>query len=230
MKKRTSFYLASLFFSAFFGANASAAASSTLPEDFIAIGDLDSSIEKEIRYFGSNNFVGTQVTGYQAPKCILQRRAADALVRVQQAARERGLTLKVFDCYRPQRAVDHFVRWVKDDTDTNTKAEYYPNLSKDKLLGGYIAAQSGHSRGATVDLTLVDSSNGQELDMGSPFDMFDTLSNTDDPRINDAQRKNRYLLRDLMMAQGFAPYSLEWWHFSLKPQPYPNTYFDFVVR
>ncbi|WP_199883025.1 M15 family metallopeptidase [Pseudoalteromonas sp. T1lg75] len=224
MKKLTSFTLAT------FLVAACASAYAAMPEDFIAIGDLDPSIEKDIRYFGSNNFVGTKVTGYEAPKCILQLGAADALVRVQQAARERGLTLKVFDCYRPQRAVNHFVHWVKDDTDTKTKAEYYPNLGKDKLLGGYIAAQSGHSRGATVDLTLVDSSSGKELDMGSPFDMFDTLSNTEDPRISEVQRKNRYLLRDLMVAQGFAPYPLEWWHFSLKPQPYPNTYFDFVVR
>ena len=224
MKKLLSICLAQLLFSAF------ASAQDALPEDFVAVGELDTHIEKEIRYFGSNNFVGAKVDGYYAPKCILHRDAAKALVRVQQAAQASGLTLKVFDCYRPQRAVDHFVRWVEDETDIKTKAEYYPNLAKDKLLGGYIAAQSGHSRGATVDLTLVDRANGKELDMGSPFDMFDTLSNTDDPRINEVQRKNRYLLRDLMLAEGFAPYPLEWWHFSLKPQPYPNTYFDFVVR
>ncbi|WP_105213806.1 M15 family metallopeptidase [Pseudoalteromonas sp. T1lg22] len=224
MKKQIIFCIAPLLFSA------CASSNNVMPEDFIALGELDPSIEMDIRYFGSNNFVGIKVEGYEAPKCILQRNAAKALAQVQQTAKAKGLTLKVFDCYRPQRAVDHFVRWVEDDNDIETKAEYYPNLAKDKLLGGYIAAQSGHSRGATVDLTLVDSSSGKELDMGSPFDMFDTLSNTDDPRISEAQRKNRYLLRDLMMAQGFAPYPLEWWHFSLKPQPYPNTYFDFVVR
>ncbi|MFY8274734.1 M15 family metallopeptidase [Pseudoalteromonas sp. SSDWG2] len=201
-----------------------------IQQEFVAIDAYSQDIQQDIRYFGDNNFVGTRVDGYQAPKCILHKKAAQALALVQKSAKQQGYTLKVFDCYRPQRAVDHFVRWVNDETDTKTKADYYPNLGKDELLGDYIAAKSGHSRGATVDLTLVDTHTGKELDMGSAFDMFDTLSNTDDPRISDEQRKNRYTLKALMMAQGFAPYPMEWWHFSLTPQPYPNTYFDFVVK
>ena len=200
------------------------------PTDFVALDTVDDSIIHEIRYFGSDNFVGKRVKGYQAPRCILQKKAATALVAAQAQAQKQGLSFKVFDCYRPQRAVNHFVAWVNDLNDTKTKAQYYPNLGKDKLLGDYIAAKSGHSRGATVDLTLVDVKTGKELDMGSGFDVFDPISNTDDPRITEAQRKNRHLLRDLMVAQGFAPYSMEWWHFSLKPQPYPNTYFDFPVE
>ncbi|TMP86862.1 peptidase M15 [Pseudoalteromonas ruthenica] len=200
------------------------------PSEFVAIADIAPSIQKDIRYFGRDNFVGTTIDGYLAPKCLLHQDAAKALAKVQKKALQQGMTLKVFDCYRPQRAVDHFVRWVNDTSAQDTKAHYYPNLDKGVLLGDYIAAKSGHSRGATVDLTLVDMASGEELDMGSAFDMFDPISNTDDPRINAQQRKNRYLLRDLMTAQGFAPYAMEWWHFSLKPQPYPDTYFDFVVR
>ncbi|MEO2267470.1 M15 family metallopeptidase [Pseudoalteromonas sp. YIC-656] len=199
-------------------------------EEFVAIASIAPDVIQDIRYFSDDNFVGAPVDGYEAAKCILHRDAAKALAAAQEQASKQGYTVKVFDCYRPQRAVDHFVRWVNDETDLKTKSEYYPNLGKDELLGGYIAAKSGHSRGATVDLTLVDNKTGEELDMGSPFDMFDTLSNTDDPRITEAQRANRYLLRDIMVANGFAPYAMEWWHFSLNPQPYADTYFDFVVK
>ncbi len=198
--------------------------------EFVAIASIAPDVIQDIRYFSDDNFVGAPVDGYEAAKCILHRDAAKALAAAQKQASKQGYTVKVFDCYRPQRAVDHFVRWVNDETDLKTKSEYYPNLGKDELLGGYIAAKSGHSRGATVDLTLVDNKTGEELDMGSPFDMFDTLSNTDDPRVSETQRANRYLLRDIMVANGFAPYAMEWWHFSLKPQPYADTYFDFVVK
>lgn len=204
-------------------------ADDTKRSEFVDVTSVVPSIQTEIRYFTANNFVGEPVTGYEAAKCLLHVSAAKALAKVQTAAKQQGMSLKVFDCYRPQRAVDHFVRWVNDENDTKTKAEYYPNLNKDKLLGDYIAAKSGHSRGSTVDLTLVDS-KGKELDMGSVFDMFDTLSNTDDPRITPAQKANRYKLKELMTAQGFAPYSMEWWHFTYKPQAYPDTYFDFVVK
>lgn len=198
-------------------------------DEFVDITTVIPNAVLDIRYFGDHNFVGKPVDGYTAPKCLLHESAAKGLVKVQQQAQQQGLGIKVFDCYRPQRAVDHFVRWVNDKSDTKTKAEFYPNLGKDKLLGGYIAAKSGHSRGSTIDLTLVDA-KGQELDMGSPFDMFDTLSNTDDPRTTKAQKANRYKLKNLMMEAGFSPYSMEWWHFTYKPQAYPNTYFDFVVQ
>lgn len=199
-------------------------------DEFVDITTVIPNAVLDIRYFGDHNFVGKPVDGYTAPKCLLHESAAKGLVKVQQQAQQQGLGIKVFDCYRPQRAVDHFVRWVNDKSDTKTKAEFYPNLGKDKLLGGYIAAKSGHSRGSTIDLTLVDAKTGQELDMGSPFDMFDTLSNTDDPRITPAQKANRYKLKNLMVEAGFSPYSMEWWHFTYKPQAYPNTYFDFVVQ
>ena len=197
--------------------------------EFIDITTVVPNAVLDIRYFSSHNFVGEPVDGYATAKCLLHKSAAQGLVKVQQQAQQQGLGIKVFDCYRPQRAVDHFVRWVNDKSDTKTKAEFYPNLGKDKLLGGYIAAKSGHSRGSTIDLTLVDA-KGQELDMGSPFDMFDTLSNTDDPRTTEAQKANRYKLKSLMMEAGFSPYSMEWWHFTYKPQAYPDTYFDFVVQ
>ncbi len=197
--------------------------------EFVDVGALLPNAVLDIRYFGHHNFVGKPVDGYNAPKCLLHNSAATALKKVQVAAQTQGLSLKIYDCYRPQRAVDHFVRWVNDLEDTRTKAEFYPNLGKDKLLGDYIAAKSGHSRGSTIDLTLVDA-KGKELDMGSPFDMFDTLSNTDDPRISAEQKANRYKLKSLMTEAGFAPYSMEWWHFTYKPQAYPATYFDFVVE
>lgn len=197
--------------------------------EFVDITTLIPNAVLDIRYFGDHNFVGKPVDGYATPKCLLHESAAKGLVKVQQQAQKQGLGIKVFDCYRPQRAVDHFVRWVNDESDTKTKAEFYPNLGKDELLGGYIAAKSGHSRGSTVDLTLVDS-QGKELDMGSPFDMFDTLSNTDDPRITAQQKTNRYKLKTLMTNEGFSPYSMEWWHFTYQPQAYPNTYFNFVVK
>ena len=146
--------------------------------------------------------------------------------------RER-LRLKIFDCYRPQRAVDHFLRWAADAGDTKTKAAYYPNEIKSELIGPYIAARSGHSRPAAIDLTLVEKDgNGDwvELDMGTPFDYFDARSNTDDPRITPEQQRNRYRLRTLMIDAGFKPYDLEWWHFSVADEPYPTTYFDFPVE
>lgn len=203
------------------------------PADFYDMAELIPQAEFHIAYFGPNNFVGSQVDGYQANKCFLQANAAYALQRVWQAAWQQGYNLRIFDCYRPQRAVDHFVRWSKDLSDTRTKAEFYPNLGKDQLVGQYIAARSGHSRGSTVDLTLtrrLSQGSYQALDMGSPFDLFDPVSNVDNPGISPEQRANRQLLIDLMAAEGFAVYSMEWWHFTHQPPAYPDTYFDFVVR
>ena len=197
--------------------------------EFVDVATLIPTALFDIRYFGNNNFVGAPVDGYEAAKCFLHKTAAKALQQAHKQAQQAGYNFKIYDCYRPQRAVDHFVRWVNDEADTKTKAAYYPNLGKDQLLGGYIAAKSGHSRGSTIDLTLTDS-QGQALNMGSLFDMFDTISNTDDPRITEEQKANRYKLKNIMMAAGFSPYSMEWWHFTYKPQAYPDTYFDFVVK
>ncbi|GAB3036377.1 M15 family metallopeptidase [Bowmanella dokdonensis] len=216
-----------------FGLLASAAVAQPVPDDFTDMTQALPHAIYEIRYFGSNNFVGEAVDGYLAPKCILQDKAAGALIRVAEQAQTQGLKLKIFDCYRPQRAVAHFMRWAEDLADIRTKADYYPNLGKDKLVGEYIAERSGHSRGATVDLTLSEKNQQgqwQELDMGSAFDMFDPLSNTDNPAVSDEQKHNRLLLKSLMEAQGFKNYPMEWWHYSLSPQPYPDTYFDFPVK
>lgn len=198
-------------------------------DEFVDIATVVPTALFDIRYYTDNNFVGEPIDGYKAPKCLLHKTAAKGLQQAHKQAQQAGYNLKIFDCYRPQRAVDHFVRWVNDTTDLKTKPEYYPNLNKDQLLGGYIAAKSGHSRGSTIDLTLTDAT-GKELNMGSLFDMFDTISNTDDARISAEQKANRYLLKNIMMAAGFSPYSMEWWHFTYKPQAYPDTYFDFVVE
>lgn len=185
----------------------------------------------DIRYFGTDNFVGKRIDGYEAPRCLLTPAAADALRGVQQHLAPFGLGLKVFDCYRPQRAVDHFVRWANDLNDTRQKARFYPDVPKNELFArGYIAARSGHSRGSTVDLTLVDLASGRELDMGTPFDYFSPRSWPQDARSTPAQRAHRMLLRTVMRAEGFKPLREEWWHFTLENEPYPVTYFDLPVR
>lgn len=203
------------------------------PADFYDMASLIPEAEFHIAYFGPHNFVGSKVDGYNANTCYLQENAAMALQRVWQQAWQQGYNLRIFDCYRPQRAVDHFVRWSEDLSDTRTKEDFYPNLGKDELVGDYIAAQSGHSRGSTVDLTLVrrlDDGNSQALDMGGAFDLFDPISNVDDPRVTAEQRANRQQLIDLMAAEGFQVYSMEWWHFTHFPHAYPDTYFDFPIR
>ncbi|AWL12842.1 D-Ala-D-Ala dipeptidase [Saliniradius amylolyticus] len=210
-----------------------ATAHKPMPDDFVDMTQALPEAIYDIRYFTDNNFVGEPVDAYLAPKCLLQQKAAEALKKVSSAAEQQGYKLKIFDCYRPQTAVAHFMRWAQDLEDTSTKAEYYPNLPKSELVGEYIAEKSGHSRGATVDLTLVKQGKDgqwQELDMGSPFDMFDTLSNTMDERVSTEQRANRLRLKALMEAGGFKNYSKEWWHYYLVPQPYSDTYFDFPVK
>lgn len=189
-------------------------------------------LAQDIRYAGTNNFVGTPVTGYDAPKCLLLAPVAQALARVQQDVQSEGLSLKVFDCYRPVRAVQHFVRWARDPSDQRTKAGYYPNLEKDSLLDGYIAETSGHSRGATLDLTLVrcDRDACVELDMGTPFDFFDPRANTAHPSITDDQRRNRERLVQAMARHGFQNYAMEWWHFTFRPEPTPRTAYDVPIQ
>ncbi|MFC4765387.1 M15 family metallopeptidase [Dyella koreensis] len=191
-------------------------------------------IAEDIKYAGSDNFVGAPVEGYEAPKCYLLRPAAEALQRVELALRASHQRLLLWDCYRPARAVRHFVRWGGDLADQRTKATHYPHLDKRVLLGDYIAPRSGHSRGATLDLTLMQCDAGgdhcEPLDMGTPFDYFDPLANTDSPTVTATQRANRDRLRNAMTHGGFRNYPFEWWHYTLNPEPSPDTYYDLPVR
>ncbi|MFG2232596.1 M15 family metallopeptidase [Streptomyces sp. NPDC048723] len=224
------------------------------PRAFVALSSVDPTILQDMRYVHPHNFVGEPVDGYRQPVCILTRPAAEALHRAQVSLLRQGYSLKVYDCYRPQRAVDHFVRWAEDLGDERRKAEFYPRVDKSRLFeDGYIAKKSGHSRGSTLDVTLVRlpalpaprPRPGQEsvpcyapraerypdnsVDMGTGFDCFDTLSHTDDPRVQGAQRANRDLLRSALTAEGFVNLPEEWWHFTHKPELFPDTYFDFPV-
>jgi D-alanyl-D-alanine dipeptidase len=189
---------------------------------------------EDIKYAGSDNFVGTPVDGYLAPKCFLLKPAAEALARVEHDLRPRHLRLQLFDCYRPVRAVKHFVRWASDLSDQRTKATHYPDLDKRALLGDYIAPVSGHSRGATVDLTLLrcdaDDKHCLPLDMGTGFDFFGPLANTDSPQATPAQHANRTLLRAAMERGGFRNYPMEWWHYTLTPGPAADTIYDVPVQ
>lgn len=202
--------------------------------DLVDVQQIEPSIRTDIRYAGSDNFVGTRIAGYEGPTCLLSRPAAEALAGVQRDLASEGLGLLVYDCYRPQRAVDHFVRWAADPADVARKPEYYPNVEKSRLFEeGYIAERSGHSRASTVDLTLVRVDGGDDggvLDMGTPFDYFDPRSHTESPDITRRQLANRLRLRDAMEAGGFRNYEAEWWHYTLRDEPYPDSYFDVVVR
>lgn len=201
------------------------------PADFVDAADGAPGLRVEMRYAGSHNFVGRPVDGYAAPVCLLTREAAEALAAVQTELAESGLGLKVFDCYRPQRAVAHFARWARNLGDQSTKAEYYPNVDKSQLFAlGYIAERSGHSRGSTVDVTIVDLTSGAEIDMGSPYDLFDPRSWPSDQSVSIEERANRMRLQEVMQRHGFRPLREEWWHFTLNAEPYPDTYFDFIVR
>lgn len=205
--------------------------SQNLPKGFSYLSDVDSTIQKELRYITSDNFLGKPVDGYEKDTLIISTEAAVALKKIQSQLKDFGLGLKVFDAYRPQQAVNHFVRWAKVLNDTLTKQTYYPDVAKKDLFKlDYIASRSGHTRGSTVDLTIVDLQTGTELDMGSSFDFFGTSSHPFYPNLTSKQRANRLLLRNLMLQAGFQPYSKEWWHFTLKNEPFPKTYFDFPIR
>ena len=200
-------------------------------DGFVLLGEAVPDALLEIRYYSSFNFVGTRIDGYEEPVALLTKEAASALRSASDALLAQGFRLRIFDAYRPQRAVDHFVRWAADPGDTRMKAYFYPELSKAELLpGGYIAARSAHSRGSTVDLTLFDMRAGRDLDMGGPFDYFGMRSHPDFPGITPLQRENRMRLRDAMRAAGFRPIREEWWHFTLENEPFPDTAFDFPVR
>ena len=202
-------------------------------EHFVSMDELNQDIVLDIRYFTENNFLGTKVRGYLAPKCYLTHEASKAILEVQKELETMGYGIKVFDCYRPQRAVDHFVQWAADLNDTKNKSAYYPNVNKKDLLRedlSYIASRSGHSRGSTLDLTLIDLETRKELDMGTPFDYFDVLSHTDNPEVSVQAQKNRQTLKRVMDKHGFQNYEREWWHYTLRNEPHPETYFDFPVE
>lgn len=228
-------------------------ADQAMPAGFSRLTQADDSIEQDIRYAGDNNFVGRPVNGYLTPACVLTTPAASALTQVQAQANRQGYSLKVYDCFRPQRAVDHFVAWAADPADEKMKAAFYPDVPKDELFSrGYIAERSGHSRGSTVDLTLVRLGSLQpqadpmgdydcrgheaqrfpdnSIDMGTSYDCFDERSHTDNSQVGDEVLANRHLLRDLMAAAGFVNYDQEWWHYTLRDEPFSEQYFDFPIQ
>ena len=201
------------------------------PSGFVVLTDVVPDVLLEIRYYSTFNFVGTRVDGYEEPIALITREAAQALKAVSDEAMSLGYRLKIWDTYRPQMAVDHFCRWGEDVADTLTKRYFYPYLDKDVVFDqGYIARRSGHSRGSVVDLTLVDMKTGRDIDMGYGFDWFGGESHPDYRGITEEQYANRMLLRGLMLKHGFLPIEEEWWHFILKDEPYPDTYFTFPVR
>jgi D-alanyl-D-alanine dipeptidase len=208
--------------------------SPSLPPGFVYVDEIIPNIELDMRYYTSNNFVGRHIDGYLRPKGILTAEAAAALKAAQDELEPVGLGLKIFDAYRPQRSVDEFVRWAKDLNDTRMKREFYPEVGKKDLFREkYIAARSSHSRGSTVDVTIValdGATTGPALDMGSGFDLFGPRSWPTSLAVPPAARAHRMLLRLLMTKHGFEPYPQEWWHFTLKHEPFPDTYFDFPVQ
>ncbi len=198
--------------------------------DFVLVSDVVPDVILEIRYYSTYNFIGDRIDGYEEPLAFLTKEAAQALKEVSDELVEKGYRLKIYDAYRPQKAVDHFVRWAQDIDDTRMKPYFYPELEKDVLFPlGYIDKHSGHSRGSTVDLTLFDMNTEKEVDMGGTFDYFGELSHPDYTDITEEQYANRMILREAMLAHGFKPLAEEWWHFTLEDEPYPDTYFTFPV-
>ena len=225
MQQKNIFSILTLFVMAIFFAQA------PLPQGFSYAKDKIPDLEIDLRYAKKINFVGQKIDGYNTEKAILSTKTANALLAAQQELGRMGFGLKLFDGYRPQRAVDHFVRWVKIPDDTLMKAQFYPNIPKYELFKKqYISTHSGHSRGSSIDVTLIDFSTCMELDMGSPYDFFGRISNLDYQDLNAKQRSNRILLQRVMIKHGFRPYEQEWWHFTLNNEPFPNSYFDFVVE
>ena len=203
---------------------------SDLPSGFIYINDIDKTIQTDLRYSTKDNFTGRIVDGYKSNRAIISYDAAKSLVQVQNELRKRYLSLKIFDAYRPQRSVNYFINWSKDLSDSINKIIYYPKINKSQLFPmGYIAERSGHSRGSTVDLTIVNNKTNKELDMGTPYDFFGPESSTDFSNITDKQRSNRILLLEAMTKNGFKNYPKEWWHYTLELEPF-NHYFNFVIE
>ena len=202
-----------------------------LPEGFVYLENIAPSVKIELRYLSDNNFIGKPIDGYKRNCLIVTLETANLLKKIQQEVLKKGLHLKIFDAYRPQQAVDHFVKWAKILNDTIKKRFYYPTVAKSELFKqGYIASKSGHSRGSTVDITLVNFKTNKELDMGSTYDFFGIQSHPFFKGISKKQRENRMLLRKVMLKNGFKPYENEWWHFTLIKEPFPKTYFNFFVN
>ena len=200
-------------------------------ENFVSLAEAVPDAILEIRYFSTYNFVGTRIDGYLAPAALMTREAADSLRAVSDDVKKLGYRLKIYDAYRPQRAVDHFVRWAADAADTTMRRYFYPMVDKSRLFAeGYIAEKSGHTRGSTVDLTLFDMTAEKEVDMGGTFDWFGIESHPDYKEITPEQYANRMILREAMLRHGFKPLDEEWWHFTLRNEPFPDTYFAFPVR
>jgi D-alanyl-D-alanine dipeptidase len=232
---------------------APAFAGEKMPEDFVYLRDVDPTIQQDMRYAGADNFTGKKVPGYDAAECVLVRQAADALEAVQADVKAKGFTLRVYDCYRPTTAVAAFVAWSKVPDDPKAKATWYPNLNKAELFPEYIATRSGHSRGATLDLTLAPLAEAATMPsgeavkpractapqqghapdgsvaMGTSFDCFDVKANTATPGLTPEERDDRAMLVEAMQAHGFKNYAKEWWHFTFEPEPFPETYFDFPI-
>jgi len=201
-----------------------------IPKGFVYIKEKMPTVELDCRYYGSNNFVGERIDGYLSSQAILSREAVGALLKVQEELKAFGLGLKIFDAYRPQKAVDHFVRWGRDVHDVRMKSAYYPTVHKRNLFKeGYIAKHSSHSRGSTVDLTIIDLKSRVELDMGSSFDFFGEHSWVNYSNLLPTHRANRMLLHNIMLKYNFKSYAQEWWHFTLKNEPYTR-YFDFDIK
>lgn len=198
---------------------------------FVLVTDVIPDVILEMRYYSTFNFVGERINGYQAPVAYLTREAAQALTNVSEDLKQQGYRIKIYDAYRPQTAVNHFKAWAADTADTRMQAYFYPELDKSVLfVQGYIASKSGHSRGSTVDLTIVDMETGREVDMGGGFDYFGQLSHPGYTQgLTQEQIDNRNILRNAMLANGFKGISTEWWHYTLDQEPYPGTYFDFPV-
>ncbi|MDR0779224.1 MAG: M15 family metallopeptidase [Pseudomonadales bacterium] len=200
-----------------------------LPPGFVYAQEWVPALCVDLVYCGSHNFIGAPIAGYAAERLILTREAALALGEIQAELESCGLALKVFDGYRPQRAVDHFIAWAQDPDDLRMRDKYYPRLDKARLFAeGYLVTRSSHSRGSTVDVSLVDD-NGAELDMGTCFDFFDPRSWPQSRAVGAPQRAHRLLLRSVMQRHGFVGVAEEWWHFTLREEPFPATYFDFVI-
>ncbi|MBA3660220.1 MAG: M15 family metallopeptidase [Gammaproteobacteria bacterium] len=207
-----------------------------LPAGFVYLEDIDPSIIQEMKYSTIHNFMGRPIQGYDNSKCILTRDAANALMKLQKELLAQSLSLKVFDCYRPQAAVNDIINWSQDGHDQKMKMSYYPNVNKKDFFDlGYLAKRSGHTRGSTVDVTIVhllsgDPGKAREMNMGTHFDFMDELSYTFNTHVTGQSRQNRLFLREAMQQSGFDPYDQEWWHFTLAHEPYPDTYFNFPVK
>ncbi|MBV2226876.1 MAG: M15 family metallopeptidase [Sphingobacterium mizutaii] len=202
-----------------------------IPNSFVNLKELIPNLEIDLRYYGSHNFLGRPVKGYEANKVFISKEAGSALVQIQKELNAQGLGIKVFDAYRPQQAVNSFKEWALDIADTAAKKEFYPDVDKRNLFKlGYIAEKSGHSRGSTIDLTIINLKDKKELDMGTGFDYFGEPSHHDYSNLSPQQKANRKLLKDIMEKHGFKSIEEEWWHYTLKNEPFKDQYFDFKVR